>query len=298
MSTGGGDGGAKKLAKASGKKADAAAEKITAYGDEAVSFTKGFYEQYITPMLADVASERAKGIARSDEIYDQQQAQFQNREGTYLREGEPAINEYFRQVREFDPENEAQRAGIRMSGDITSQQANVQAQTARGLAARGINPNSGMATAAMGQFNNTAGLVKAQEMSRLRQLMGQEQYNRSAGAAQFAAGLGGQAGAMSGQALKAGVIGSDVASQGTGSMVAGSGIPMSGLQFAGQGQSQLFGAYTGQQTNATQMAAQAAANSGSGFGQLAGTLIGGGLGYMMGGPTMAMQGAKIGSGIG
>ncbi len=63
-----GDGGAGALAAKAGARADAAAAKITQYGDQAVSFSNDFFAKYVEPQLAVIQQEQAKGIARADEI--------------------------------------------------------------------------------------------------------------------------------------------------------------------------------------------------------------------------------------
>jgi hypothetical protein len=293
-----GDGGAGALAAQAGARADAAAAKITEYGDKAVSFSDDYFEKYVVPQIAVIQSEQAKGIARADEVYGQQQAIFQDREATYQADGKPAIADYFQQVREFDPEAEAQRRGLTMTGDVIAAQANAQGQTNRALAARGLNPNSGAVINAQSRGDLAASLVRAKEMARLRDLTTGQKYDMTAAAAGFGAGLGGNAAALAPAALKAGVVGTDIGVASTGAIASGAGIPMSGLEIASQGQGQLFSNYTSQQTNATQLKAQADANKGSGVGKLVGTVVGGIGGYMLGGPAGALKGASIGSGLG
>lgn len=268
------DGGAGKMAKSEKKSADAAAKKITEYGDQAVSFTNKFFDDYIKPQLTVIQTERDKGIQRADQVFEQQQAQFQDREGTYQQVGKPAINNYFKQVDEFDPEAEAQRQGLTMTGDVTAGIANAQAQSARALQARGINPTSGQAINALGRTDTAGALVKAREMARLRSLTNQQKMGMVADAAKFGAGLGEGTVGMPGQSLQSGVIGSDVATQSTGALTAGSGIPLAGLELASQGQGQIFTGSKSAQASAQNAATQAAANDG-GIGGIVGTVAGG-----------------------
>ena len=297
-----GDGGAGALAAKAGARADAAAAKITQYGDQAVSFSNDFFRKYVEPQLAVVQQEQAKGIARADEVYGLQRDQFLDREGTYQKDGKPAVEAYFQQVRDFDPESEAQRRGLTMTGDVIAAQANANAQTQRALQARGLNAASPAALAARGRGDLTASLVRAKEMARLRDLTTTQKYDMTSAAANFGAGLGGQAAALPGQALKAGVIGSDIATQATGAQVAGAGIPMAGYGLASNNQGQIFSTSANQQSGAistkAQIEADAARNEGSGIGKLIGTAVGGIGGFMLGGPAGAFKGATIGSGLG
>lgn len=290
------DGGAGKAAKAQGKQAAAAAKKLTEYGDEAVSFTKSFYDKYIVPQMDVIKGEQAKGIERADTVYGQQQDQFKDREGTYRDKGKPAVNNYFDMVQNYDPEQEAQRRGLTTMGDITAQQQNAQAQTARGLAARGVNPTSGAAVAALGRNDLQANLVKAQEMARLRNLTQREKQGLTTDAANFGAGLGGQATALPGQSLQSGVIGSDIAKSAQAGLTTGAGIPMDGLSQASQNQANIFAPTKSAEANLQSTSAQAKAADG-GAGALIGTVVGGIGGFMLGGPAGAVAGAQIGSGI-
>lgn len=282
------DGGAGKAAAAAGKRADAAAKKMTGYGDEAVSFTKKFYQDYVVPQLKVIQTEQAKGIARADEVYGQQQAQFTDREGTYQQYGKPAVGKYFDMVDQFDPEAEAQRRGLSVMGDIASQQQNAQQQTARGLRARGVNPTSGDAIKALGRTDMQASLIKAQEMNRLRNLTQAQGMQLKTDAAKFGAGLGGEAAGMSGRALQAGVIGSDVANAAAGSITRGTGIPMSGLELAGGLQSNIYSAEKGAQTNLQNTSAQLKSQDGG-----IGGLLGGIAGAFLGGPGGAVVGKSL-----
>lgn len=268
------DGGAAAAARSNTKEAKAAAEKATKYGDQMVSFTDNFYKQYIVPQLKVIEQERTKGIERADQVFAQQQGLFQDRENTYQTQGKPAINNYFKMVDEYNPEQEAQRRGIGVMGDITAQQANAQAQTARGLQARGVNPTSGQAIAAMGRNDITASLVKAQEMNRLRNLTQSEGMGLKAQAANFAAGLGGNAAGLGGSALPAGTIGSDVATQTSGAIRGGASVPMAGLEGAAGIQTGIFQGSKSAAASAQSAATQAAANDG-GFGGILGTVAGG-----------------------
>lgn len=276
------DGGAGKMAKSEKKNADAAAKKITEYGDKAVSFTEKFFDDYIKPQLTVIQQEQAKGISRADNIYDKQMENYADREGTYQAVGKPAINKYFQQVDEFDPEAEAQKQGLTVIGDVSAGLANAQAQTARGLNARGVNPTSGDAIKAMGRSDVQGALVKAKEMARLRSLTGQQKMNMVADAAKFGAGLGGEAAGMAGQGLQAGVIGSDIATQGTGALASGSGIPLAGLGQAQQGQSGIYAGSKSAQASAQSAATQAAMQP-SGFGEVLGTIGGIGMKWATGG---------------
>lgn len=268
------DGGAAAAARSNTKEAKAAAEKATKYGDEMVSFTDKFYKDYIVPQLRTIQTEQAKGIARADQVFEQQQGLFRDRENTYQTMGKPAIGNFFKMVDEYNPEQEAQRRGIGVMGDITAQQANAQAQTARGLQARGVNPMSGQAIAAQGRNDMQAALVKAQEMNRLRNLTNAEGMQLKTQAANFGAGLGQQAAPMAGQSLQSGVIGGDIASQSTGALRSGAGIPLAGLEGAAGIQTNIYQGSKSAAASAQSAATQAAANDG-GFGGIIGTVAGG-----------------------
>ncbi len=239
------------------EQANAAAAEATELGNQMVSFTDKFYQDYIVPQLAVVQQERNKGIERADQVFNQQQALFQDREGTYQQLGKPAISKYFDMVNEFNPEQEAQRRGIAVMGDITAQQANAQQQTERRLRDRGINASSGDTIRALGRNDITAAMVKAQEMNRLRNLTTNEGRGLIANAANFGAGLGQMSPELSGQALQAGVIGSDIATQSTGTLTAGAAIPMTGLGAAADIQRTLYGGNQGAETSALGNATQA-----------------------------------------
>ena len=276
------DGCAAKAARENRAISKAAAANITKYGDQAVSFSDKFFNDYIKPQLAVIQQEQTKGIARADEVYGQQQALFQDREGTYQQFGKPAIGKYFDEVNNFDAEAEAQRRGLTAQGDVVAAQANAQAQTNRALAARGINPNSGAAINAQSRGDMAGSLVRAQEMARLRNITTQQGMNMRAQAANFGAGLGGQTAGLSAASLQPGVIGSDIATQGTGALASGAGIPMAGLQLASQGQGQIFGATKSAEASAQSAATQAAMQP-SGFGEVLGTIGGLGLKWATGG---------------
>lgn len=290
------DGGAGKAARAAGKRADAAAEKMTGYGDEAISFTKKFYNDYIVPQLNVVKAEQAKGIARADTVFGQQQAQFQDREGTYQQVGKPAVENYFNMVQNYDPEAEAQRQGISQQGDIIAAGQNALQQTGRGLAARGIKPTAGVMQKAQRENNLSVGLARAQAMNRLRNLTNTTKLEMTGAAGQFGAQLGGQAAQMPGQSLQAGVIGSDIAGSAANTIGRGTGIPMSGLEYAGNVQSNIYGAEKGAQTSLQNTSAQLKSQDG-GIGGLLGTVVGGIGGFMLGGPAGALKGASIGSSV-
>lgn len=268
------DGGAGKMAKSEAKNAAAAQKKITEYGDKAVSFTDTFFNQYIKPQLAIVEAERNKGIQRADQVFGQQQAQFQDREQQYQQLGKPAVQKFFDMANNYDEEAEAQRRGIPMMGDVAAAQANAQAQTSRALNARGVNPTSGEAIKAQGRNDMQAALVKSKEMQRLRELTNKTKMDLTTQAAGFGADLGKGTLGLPGQSLQSGVIGSDIATQSTGTLTAGAGIPMAGLELASKGQEAIFSGSKSAQASAQSAATQAASQDG-GLGGIIGTVAGG-----------------------
>ena len=288
MSMGGDDQGLGKKSAKEGKNADKAAAKLGQYGDEVISFTKDFYSKYVQPTITSLESERDKGIARADDIYGKQMSNYADREATYQQNGKPAINKYFDTVNNFDPEAEAQRRGISVQGDVVAAQANAQQQTNRALQARGINPNSGAAINAQSRGDVAGSLVRAQEMARLRNITTQQGLDMTSQAAGFGATLGGQAAAMPGQSLQAGVIGSDIAKSAGAGTAQAAGIPLAGYQQASQNQSAIFGPTKAAQTGLASQGAQIASQDG-GIGGLLGTIAGG----FLGGPGGAVVGKAM-----
>lgn len=275
------DGGAAKAAAENTAEAKAAATKATQIGDDMMSFADKFYSDYIVPQLGIIQQEQAKGIARADEVYGQQQGIFKDREQTYQDNGKPAINDFFKMVRDYDSEQEAQRMGLTAMGDITAAQANAQAQTARGLQARGVNPTSGQAIGAMGRNDIAASLEKTRQMQALRLQTLANKQNLTASAANFGAGLGGQAAGLPGGSLQAGVIGNDIANQSTGALKTGAGIPLGAKESAAGIQTAIFQGNKSAAASAQSAATQAAMQP-SGFGELLGTVAGVGTRWALG----------------
>lgn len=290
---GGGTAGARKMAKSEAKISAAAAEKMTEIGDSAMDFTQQFYDTYVKPQLPKVQAAMDTGIENAATVFGQQQQLFADREGTYQTLAKPAIGNYFDMVNNFDPEAEAQQRGIAQQGDIISAGQNAMAQTTRGLNARGVLPAAGVVNKAQQENNLTVGLARAQAMNRLRNLTTAQGMQMKGEAATFGAGLGAQAGALPGQSLQAGVIGSDVAASGVGTTTKSAAIPLAGMELAGGLQSTIYSGSKSAQASAQSAATQAASQDG-GIGGLLGSLGGAFLGTEAGaGALLALSDPRL-----
>ena len=270
-----GDSGAAKAQAQAQMEQARATQAMVALGREELEFSKQFFNDYVAPLLEVNAEAVRANEARTAQIFDLQFEQAKLQDERYRRLGIPAEDRFYRMVDEYSAPAYAEREAALALGDVKQQQANQTAQLNRALAARGINPNSPAAIAAMTDASLYGALASAGAVNRARNAARDLGMALTADAANF--GRGGLAGGLSYSqaATGAAVANQGVVGQGVSTANQGASVPMQGYQGA-------IGAY-GNAANSWAQANAAAtrlmAAESQGLGEFFGTVIGAGLKY-------------------
>jgi hypothetical protein len=251
------------------KKAKYATMAQAVMANRSQQFSMDYFNETVKPMVQTMGEQTKQTMEQQKALFDLQFPQAQAQGEMYMQYGLPAQQEYYKAVQEYSaPEYQEQEARAAM-GDVRSSAANVDMQTNRMLAARGIDPTSGAAmyNKNIASMNTTAAGAAASNQARVAaQRLG---LQLKASAADFAAGRGVTAqAALTGGASNASMGGLNAAGAGIGYANQGGALPMQGFGQAGQ----LYGSAGGTFSSMWQAQEAAKAQSASGFGQLVGSL--------------------------
>lgn len=270
-----GSSGAEKAQAQAQKEQAKATQAMVELGREELDFSKEFFGEYVAPLLEVNTEAAIANEARTAQVFDLQFGQAQMQDELYREKGLPAERRFYDMAEEFSqPEYAERQAGLAL-GDVKHQQANQTGQLNRALAARGIDPSSPAAVAAMTDASVFGSLAQAGAVNRARNAARDLGMALTADAANF-----GRGGLSGGLAYSQAATGSAQANQGVvGGGVAtatqGASVPMQGYQGA-------IGAYGNAANSWAQANASATklmAAESQGMGEFFGTVIGAGLKY-------------------
>jgi hypothetical protein len=249
----------------------AAAAKQAAVAEKAEAFGEDYYKNTVAPLVGQMTAQSKQSMEQQNQLFDIQYPMAQAQAEQYKTYGLPAQEKYYQMVQQYSAPEEMERQAQAAQGDVINAQQVQQGNMDRDLAARGVDPTSGMAVAARNQSNILGAASQAAAMSRARNAARQMGMSLTAGAADFASGrpasnigmfAGGAGNASNGAfGVASGSIGA--ANQGTSSMFQGYG--MAGNAYGSQ--MQTYG-------NLASAQAQADAQSSAGLGSMVGALGG------------------------
>lgn len=248
-----------------------AALKQARVAEDALAFAKDYYTDTIAPLVSSMTDASRLGQEQQKALFDLQYPQAQAQAEQYTKYGLPAQEEYYKMVQQYsEPEEYERQAQMAMGDTINAQQAQ-QATMERQLAARGINPTSGMSIGMRNASSVLNAATSAAAANRARNAARQMGMQLKSGAADFSSGRPASNITMfAGGAGNASQAGYGMAGSAIGYANEGGALPMQSYNMAGN----IYGQQMSTYADLAKMQAQLNQQSASGLGQFAGSIFG------------------------
>lgn len=272
----GSSGAAKAQAQAQREQAKATREMVK-LGERQLEFSMQFFNDYVAPLMEVSRQATIAGEERASRVFDLQFGQAQLQDELYRREGLPAEERFYRMASEFSEPAYAERQAALALGDVRQQISQTEGQLGRALAARGIDPTSPAAVAAMTDLSLHGALASAGAMNRARAAARDLGMAVTADAANFARGALSGGLAYSQAATGTAGTGAGIAQSGVGAANQGATVPMQGYQ----GAIGAYGSAAQSWAQANAAATRLMAAESQGIGDFLGTVIGAGLKFAL-----------------
>lgn len=248
-----------------------AALKQAEIADRAERFAENYYTNTIAPLVTSMTDASRLAQDQQKSLFDLQYPQAQAQAEQYTKYGLPAQEAYYQMVQQYSEPEEYERQAQMAMGDTINAQQSQQAMMNRELAARGINPTSGMSIGmrnASSVLNAASSAAAANRARNAAQALGMQ---LKSGAADFSSGRPASNITMfAGGAGNASQAGFNTAGSAIGYGNQGAALPMQGYQMAGS----MYGQQMGTYADLAKAQAQLNQQSASGLGQFAGSIFG------------------------
>lgn len=248
-----------------------AALKQAQIADDALKFAKGYYTDTIAPLVTSMTDASRLAQEQQKSLFDLQYPQAQAQAEQYTKYGLPAQEEYYKMVQQYSEPEEYERQAQMAMGDTINAQQSQQAQMDRQLAARGINPTSGMSIGMRNASSVLNAATSAAAANRARNAARAMGMQLKSGAADFASGRPASNISMfasgAGNASQAGF---GAAGSAIGYANQGGALPMQSFDMAGG----MYGQQMNTYADLAKAQAQLNQQSSAGLGSFAGSIFG------------------------
>jgi hypothetical protein len=252
----------------------AAAAKQADVAQKAESFGENFYKNTMSPLLAQQTSASKQAVDQQAQLFALQMPMAQAQAEQYQKYGLPAQQNYYNMVNQYSQPEEYERQAQTAMGDVTNAQHIQQQAMNQNLAARGIDPTSGMALGMQNQSNIMGAAAGAAAANRARNAARAMGMQLTAGAADFASGRpAANISMFAGGAGNASNSMSNIANSAIGAAGQAGAIPMQGYGLASNAYGSQMSTYGSLAAAQAQADAQSSAGVGSFLGSIGGALL-------------------------
>lgn len=270
--------------------------KLFDISDKLVALSDTFFDDYIQPVISQLGDQVDFAIDNFDNLRETALSWAQTREDVFQTQGVEGLNFFMDRMlgrdtsQYFNEQEYAAREGALAVGDIANQEAIAKETMQRQMAARGVNPNSGVAMAGLQGAGINASLAKAQAWTQARRAAETRGDQLASSAGQMGVQMSGLAAPYLGQAGTYTGMGVDTTNAQLQGLSLGWETKTGGLRAAGGILSPIQQQASANTAAAVKSIADQKAQSSAGFGSLLGKVAGVGVGLATGNPLAVTQG--------
>jgi hypothetical protein len=252
----------------------AAAEKQAEAANRAEAFGEKFYKDTMAPLLAQQMNSSKQATDQQAQLFALQMPMAQAQAEQYQKYGLPAQQNYYNMVNQYSQPEEYERQAQTAMGDFTNAQQVQQQTMNQSLAARGIDPTSGMALGMQNQANIMGAAASSAAANRARNAARAMGMQLTAGAADFASGRpAANIGMFASGAGNASNSMANIGNSAIGAAGQAGAIPMQGYGMAANAYGSQMSTYGSLAAAQAQADAQSSAGMGSFLGSIGGALL-------------------------